>query len=382
MNPEPITASAELTAARPMKLDAKLCAVMAEVEEVPRLGHHEQGWNFMKVSDVVKATRKILAKHKVFLFWRPDEQASWSWREYQSQSNKPQREVTIWFTVTIIDADSGELDIVRWPGTAADGLSSDKVAMKAETNALKSFLIIHFQIPDDGIDHVLPDNAGQNRQQNQNRGQQRQQQPAPRGNQPPPPNRDNGLLVAVEPIAGKGTAITLEYRDNTRSRFWLRDVTLELQLAGAINKRLVVEWEKRTAPAKGDKPAVEFAEVTRIVLIDGKAPVVPPPGAKTAPLDGPGSRPTTKAPPEAALVSHPVAGATAAQESKPTVPETHGVADDTSHFRPSNEAAKHEVNPDADPVDDFDTQFPTPPAPPPGPGGREPAKQEVFGRRW
>jgi hypothetical protein len=137
----------------PQELALKLALILGEIPEVPRLGVHEQqGYRYPRASDINAVTRKVLSKHHVFALWQPV--PGFEWREFMSNSKQTaMREVTIWFDLTLIDADSNKSVTVRWPGVAADLITSDKLIAKAETNALKTFLVTQFQIPDDAADN-------------------------------------------------------------------------------------------------------------------------------------------------------------------------------------------------------------------------------------
>ena len=136
----------------PQELATKLALILGEIPEVPRLGVHEQqGYKYPRASDVNSVTRKVLSKYHVFPLWCP--LPGFEWREFMSSSKQTaMREVTIWFDLTLIDADSEKSVTIRWPGVAADLITSDKIVAKAETNALKTFLVTQFQIPDDTAD--------------------------------------------------------------------------------------------------------------------------------------------------------------------------------------------------------------------------------------
>jgi hypothetical protein len=329
----------------PLKLLVKLNNILGEIEAVPKLGTHEQGYSYQRASDIVAATRKVFAKHKVIVLFQPDYTAEM--REYMSASNKPRREATVWFTVTFYDCETGESTSMRWPGVAEDGMGSDKLMAKVETSCMKTFLTIQFQIPDDGIEHDRPANENRDQGRFQNRNQQRVAQENKT-------NRDTGTLVEVEPHPPKGTAITVKYRDNSLTKFWVRSPGIELQLAGALNKIICLEWAERLVPAtaSGSVPATKFFEVTKIVLVDGKPPAALQGSPQSAQQNAPGSRTATKAPPEAANVVQP-ANAPQSRPNAQTVPSadrTQGVA---SHSSPSNEGPKREAprNRDAEPAE-------------------------------
>jgi hypothetical protein len=172
----------------PPKLAKKLAEILGEIPEVPRLGFHEkQGYRYPRASDINAATRTVLSNHHVFPLWRPHH--DFHWREFQSSSqNTMMREVTIWFDLTLIDADSGEFVTVEWPGVAADLIGSDKVLAKAETNALKTFLVMQFQIPDDTADS---DRTAETDEKSKPTKQQ----------QPNWPKQVRGVIQEVEPKA-------------------------------------------------------------------------------------------------------------------------------------------------------------------------------------
>jgi len=154
---------------------------------------------------------------------------------------------------------------------------------------------------------------------------------------------------------------------------------------------------KAAAPAAAGKEAVKFFEIVRVLSIDGKPPSIPSQDDLQAARN---ARAATKAPPDGANVTQPVAAPAAASKSA-IVQKADGVQSvpmgtkgyqtgdrrETSHFSPSNEGGKQEVHPenqDADPVEDeFGAQFTDLDVPaPPGPSGIEPSNAELFGKGW
>lgn len=133
------------------RLATKLTKILDEIEPAPKTGHNkDQGYDYQSAKDIVSVTRKVMAKHGVFLKWVPDP-ARLHWCEYQSRSNNVQREATIWYGATFMDAETGYEEIIPWPGAGVD--AHDKSLAKAATAAMKSFLATQFQIGDENTDN-------------------------------------------------------------------------------------------------------------------------------------------------------------------------------------------------------------------------------------
>jgi hypothetical protein len=332
-------------------LATKLYRIMGDIEAVPKIGHNkDQNYDYVRASEISKAVGKLLAKHRVSLTWEFDTTVSWEWRTTKTSSNKDWREVTIWFFAIFEDGDTREKKIIRWPGVGADG--GDKAVAKAITAAGKSFLTIQFQIPDNTTE---PDKDGAEDNRGGNRNQQQRDQ---RCGAHPEPHRDRGRLIGIDPRPPHGTAITIKFHDNTQSQFWIRTVEMELMLAGTLNKLLTFEWDVKTQPAKGDKPETKFNEIIRIILVDGKPPQSTAPGSSGKPSPQQAPTEVPKGQPQ------PIA--------QPTAP--------TSHFPPSNEGAKQEVNLDAEPPEQtgMEKTFAEPPQRTSALGGSEPPKSTLF----
>jgi len=182
----------------PQELALKLALILGEIPEVPRLGVHEQqGYRYPRASDINAATRQVLSKHHVFLLWQP--LPGFEWREFMSNSKQTaMRELTLWFDLTLVDADSNKSVTIRWPGVAADLITSDKLVAKAQTNAVKTFLVTQFQIPDDTSDSDRTAETEDNRKT----GARQQQQPNW-------PKQVRGIVTEVD-AKGDGWMVTVK----------------------------------------------------------------------------------------------------------------------------------------------------------------------------
>jgi hypothetical protein len=277
------------------RLAQKLDQILSEIEAVPKSGRNkDQGYDYVRASDIVAATRKVFAKHGVFLKWvpRPDVQ----WREYMSRNNNLQREATIWYDAIFMDAETGYEEAIPWPGVGSD--SGDKNLAKAATSALKSFLSTQFQIPDNGADGDHDDAAG-------DRGQARSQ---PRGSQQratssAAPRHDTGKVTLIDPHPPKGIAITLTHPDKTFAVFWARSTDVQQQLADTLNKTVCFQSAERIVPATAEKKASKFAEVVRVISVDGKSPIVTAPARQDGQNSAPALHTASKAPSDAAKVA-------------------------------------------------------------------------------
>jgi hypothetical protein len=222
----------------PQELATKLALILGEIPEVPRLGTHEQqGYKYPRASDVNAVTRKVLSKHHVFPLWQP--LPGFEWREFMSNSKQTaMREVTIWFDLTLIDADSNKSVTIRWPGVAADLITSDKVVAKAQTNALKTFLVMQFQIPDDG-----PDSDRTAETEDTRRTGARQAQPNW-------PKQVRGIVTEVE-AKGDGWWVTVK-----GIRYWTRIKPFADQFRAARGKEAEFSAEIGKGPENERCPVI------------------------------------------------------------------------------------------------------------------------------
>ena len=126
---------------QPVKLAAKIAKVMEAVGYVAKTGTNSaQGYKFVQASAVADKVREQLTKLNVSMTPTQIDVIS----EGLTPSGK-QTLLTLRFTWTLTDGDSGETISFQSVGTGAD--SGDKAAYKAATGALKYALLTGFLIP-------------------------------------------------------------------------------------------------------------------------------------------------------------------------------------------------------------------------------------------
>ena len=126
---------------QPVKLAAKIAKVMEAVGYVAKTGTNSaQGYKFVQASAVADKVREQLSKLNVSMTPTQVDVLS----EGLTPSGK-QSLLTLRFTWTLTDGDSGETISFQSVGTGAD--SGDKAAYKAATGALKYALLTGFLIP-------------------------------------------------------------------------------------------------------------------------------------------------------------------------------------------------------------------------------------------
>ena len=126
---------------QPVKLAAKIAKVMEAVGYVAKTGTNSaQGYKFVQASAVADKVREQLTKLNVSMTPTAIDVIS----EGLTPSGK-QTLLTLRFTWTLTDGDSGETISFQSVGTGAD--SGDKAAYKAATGALKYALLTGFLIP-------------------------------------------------------------------------------------------------------------------------------------------------------------------------------------------------------------------------------------------
>jgi len=124
-----------------VKLAAKIAKVMEAVGYVAKTGTNSaQGYKFVQASAVADKVREQLSKLNVSMTPTQVDVLS----EGLTPSGK-QSLLTLRFTWTLTDGDSGETISFQSVGTGAD--SGDKAAYKAATGALKYALLTGFLIP-------------------------------------------------------------------------------------------------------------------------------------------------------------------------------------------------------------------------------------------
>jgi hypothetical protein len=126
---------------QPVRLAAKIAKVMEAVGYVAKTGTNSaQGYKFVQASAVADKVREQLTKLNVSMTPTAIDVIS----EGLTPSGK-QTLLTLRFTWTLTDGDSGESLSFQSVGTGAD--SGDKAAYKAATGALKYALLTGFLIP-------------------------------------------------------------------------------------------------------------------------------------------------------------------------------------------------------------------------------------------
>jgi hypothetical protein len=219
------------------RLATKLTKILDEIEPAPKTGHNkDQGYDYQSAKDIVSVTRKVMAKHGVFLKWVPDP-AKLHWCEYQSRSNNVQREATIWYGATFMDAETGYEEIIPWLGVGVD--HSDKSLAKAATAAMKTFLATQFQIGDEGTDNDRNEEDG-----SRSRG-------ASRRNENVWPKKIGGVLQKIE-AHQDGSYLFVK-----GARFWARKTDIELKLAGAVGRFFEFEADMGKGPDGQPIPVVQ-----------------------------------------------------------------------------------------------------------------------------
>ena len=142
---------------QPVKLAAKIAKVMEAVGYVAKTGTNSaQGYKFVQASAVADKVREQLSKLNVSMTPTQVDVLS----EGLTPSGK-QSLLTLRFTWTLTDGDSGETISFQSVGTGAD--SGDKAAYKAATGALKYALLTGFLIPtgDDPEADAATDRVGE-----------------------------------------------------------------------------------------------------------------------------------------------------------------------------------------------------------------------------
>jgi len=124
----------------PTPLVARLVAAMGEIGALNKGGNNQaQNYKYVTSEDVLSVVRSALWKHGIFFMCQVDSAI----RE-ESRSGK-QYLVTLKMTMVFHCADTGEKLEAPWFSEAAD--SGDKAINKAQTAAVKYFLLKTFLIP-------------------------------------------------------------------------------------------------------------------------------------------------------------------------------------------------------------------------------------------
>lgn len=121
-------------------LDKKLCAIMTEIESVPK-----DGWNdhfkyaYVTAQAVSDLVRGLLAKHGV----RPKIQII-------DVEDLPNNIVRVTLEITLKDSETGQKETYIWPATAQD--RQDKGLYKAYTTGMKYFWLTQFVMSTGDVD--------------------------------------------------------------------------------------------------------------------------------------------------------------------------------------------------------------------------------------
>lgn len=130
-----------VTGGAPRALILKLCKIMAECENLPKLGRNvNQNYDYVRESEVVNGIRNLLAKHQVFLFHTVRGEQ----REPVQGKHSTQWVTRLELEYTFMDGDSGESHTTFHLGYGQDG--SEKGYYKALAGAHKYFLMKQFNI--------------------------------------------------------------------------------------------------------------------------------------------------------------------------------------------------------------------------------------------
>jgi hypothetical protein len=281
------------------RLATKLTKILDDIEDAPKTGRNkDQGYDYQSAKDIVSVTRKVFAKHGVFLKWVPDIPGI-TWREYMSRSNNLQREATIPYTAVFMDAETGYEELIPWPGVGVDG--NDKCLAKAATAAMKSFLATQFQIGDAGAENDRGESEDGSRARSASRTER--QQPARVENVWP--KKITGILQKIE-AHQDGSWLFVK-----GARFWVRKTDVELKLAGITGKLIEFEADMGKGPDGLPCPVLQ------------KLLAAPPTAPQTSTAAAPRS-PQAATPAQPGVKAQEPARAPAAPPER-TVPVTHDV---------------------------------------------------------
>ena len=129
----------------------KLAAIAGEIETVEKDGRNkDQGYTYATPASVFRALKPLLAKHHVAIV--PMQAARQDIDTGRtSRSGTPYILTSVDMSYLILDGESGESITATWNGVAG-AYGDDKGNAKAQTIALRTFLIQLFQIPADDIE--------------------------------------------------------------------------------------------------------------------------------------------------------------------------------------------------------------------------------------
>lgn len=176
----------------------KLAAVAGEIGAVEKDGRNkDQGYTYATPASVFRALKPILAKHQIAIV--PMQSA----REdtdtgRTSRSGTPYILTSVDMSYLILDGESGESITTTWTGVAG-AYGDDKGNAKAQTIALRTFLIQLFQIPAEDADND-PDSHSDAPVRQVQRPQPRARTEyveAPAPALPPPPENGRATLIST-----------------------------------------------------------------------------------------------------------------------------------------------------------------------------------------
>lgn len=117
----------------PVHLALKLCAIMEQVERLPKNGYNDfHKYHYVMEADVTDTLRRLMAEQHLVMFPAIDTV------EHQGDLT------TVHMRFTLVDADSGESLVIPWVGQGQD--KNDKGISKAITAATKYVLLKTFQL--------------------------------------------------------------------------------------------------------------------------------------------------------------------------------------------------------------------------------------------
>jgi len=129
---------------QPSALTAKLAAVMAALERVPKRGHHDyQDYDYATEADVAAAVRPLLAQAQIMVYPTMLDKTSVALPTRDGKA--PQYLTTVRMRFDVVDGESGETRSAEWFGEGQD--AGDKGLYKAITGAEKYFLLKTFLMP-------------------------------------------------------------------------------------------------------------------------------------------------------------------------------------------------------------------------------------------
>lgn len=212
-----------------ISLYRKLAAIAGELETVEKDGRNkDQGYTYATPASVFRTIKPLLAKHQVAIV--PMQSARQDVDTGRtSRSGTPYILTSVDMTYLILDGESGESLTASWSGVAG-AYGDDKGNAKAQTIALRTFLIQLFQIPADDAEND-PDASGPApvaRQQRPPARTEYVEAPAPR----PDPTAELKALVAQAKAAGIKLPVSVAGKVPAKmSAEEIRIATLDLNMA-------------------------------------------------------------------------------------------------------------------------------------------------------